>query len=252
MIEIAEGGSLRPERSRRMKLRILALTLLVAFSLSLAAQTLVGDGRMKSENRAVPAFTRIEFAGSGNLSVRRGPRRLSLSFDGNLLPYVETKVSGGTLRISLRPGIGVRSMLGLEVDVVVPSIEGVSISGSGNVRMGFFEGRDFAAGISGSGTLDADLRYSKIVLNSSGSGDFTLRGRCDSLEVSLSGSGSLAARDLRSAAAMLTIAGSGDAELRAADRLSVTILGSGSLRYWGQPRLEQKILGSGGVLRAGG
>jgi hypothetical protein len=45
--------------------------------------------------------------------------------------------------------------------------------------------------------------------------------------------------------------GSGDADVRADERLDVTVDGSGDVRYHGRPALTQSVDGSGDLTRAG-
>jgi hypothetical protein len=80
-----------------------------------------------------------------------------------------------------------------------------------------------------------------------GSGDISTAGTADSQDILIGGSGAYHAPDLKSKTATITIAGSGDADLNATEKLNVTIAGSGSVTYTGDPTVTQHILGSGTV-----
>ncbi len=230
----------------------IAFSLLASFLPSPAfAQIVVGNGRMETERRSVPAFRSVDFSGSGELEIRRGPQRLAVTADGNVLPFVETTVSGGRLHIGFKPGISIIKTSKLVVEIAMPELEALTISGSGDAIVGRFEGDAFEASISGSGSLRADLGYGSVDVSISGSGGVALAGRTDKASVRITGSGSLDARDFAAADARITISGSGNAELRASKRLDVDIGGSGGVRYWGSPRLSTEVKGSGSVRKAG-
>jgi len=215
------------------------------------AQIIVGNGRMETERRSVSAFRSIAFSGSGELEIRPGSQMLAVTADANVLPFIESTVSGGRLHIGFKPGIAIIKASKVVVEITMPDLEALTISGSGSAVVGRFEGDSFKAAISGSGSLRADLGYGIVDLHISGSGGIALAGRADEAIVRISGSGSLAARDFAAVDARIAISGSGDAEIRASKRLDADIGGSGSLRYWGAPRLSTDLKGSGSVRKAG-
>ena len=61
---------------------------------------------------------------------------LSVETDKNVLPAVKTKVIGGVLHLGFKDGTHVRGMRRLEFRITVVRIEGIAISGSGNVTYG--------------------------------------------------------------------------------------------------------------------
>jgi hypothetical protein len=238
--------------NRTLPLAAIAFALLASFLPSPAfAQIVIGNGRMETERRSVPAFRSIAFSGSGDLEIRRGPQRLAVTADENVLPFVESTVSGGKLHIGFKPGISIIKPSKLVVEIAMPELEELTISGSGVVVVGRFEGDSFEATISGSGSLRADLGYGSVDFTISGSGGIALAGRADEASVRISGSGSLDARDFAAADARISISGSGNAELRVSKRLDVDSSGSGGVRYWGSPRLSTDVKGSGSVRKAG-
>ena len=68
--------------------------------------------------------------------------------------------------------------------------------------------------------------------------------------VELNGPGSADLGDLDARDAIVRVGGSGDADVRAAQRLRVDVDGSGDVRYHGQPELSQQVHGSGDVSQA--
>jgi len=81
----------------------------------------------------------------------------------------------------------------------------------------------------------------------SGAGEGQLSGKVDQLSLSVSGKGKIAAEQLRTASADVSISGVGNAALWAVHDLRVRISGAGHVTYWGQPRLSKSISGFGTV-----
>jgi hypothetical protein len=190
-----------------------------------------GSGVLASETRDVAGFNEVRVSGSGDVVIEQtGAESLTVQAEDNVLPLLETRVSHRVLHLGLRPNANVRVTRPIRYHVTVKGLTGVAISGSGSVR---------ASGI------DTD----KLTAEISGSGSADLAGRADVLALSVSGSGSYDAGDLRSKTARIAISGSGDAFVNASERVDATISGSGSVRYAGNPSVSQHVSGSGSIAR---
>jgi ABC-type amino acid transport substrate-binding protein len=250
--------------------KILVALMLAAVAAGAFGDVVIGNGKTKTERRSVPAFSSISLGGSGTLRVHRGGQKVKITSDSNLLPYITTTVSGGELKIGLKPFTGIANSGRMQFDVTLPEFKGLAIAGSGDAFLDPFTGDTFKAVVAGSGGIKADLGYKTIELSCTGSGGFDaavkagrldlrcsgsggayLRGAADRAEVSITGSGSLGARGFAVGEARLIISGSGEAELRASKSLEVVISGSGSVRYWGKPSISQRVSGSGSISQAG-
>ena len=95
-------------------------------------------------------------------------------------------------------------------------------------------------------TLDG-LDARRVEVRIEGSGDVTLSGRADQLDVRVAGSGNAHTFDLDVGAVTAEIAGSGNVETSVTDRLDARIAGSGDVVYRGDPRVSSQVLGSGDV-----
>jgi hypothetical protein len=166
-------------------------------------------------------------------------REVKISGSGEVrsADYFET----GDLRLSI-PGSG-------EIDIEATATDLVTrVSGSGVI---LFRGRadTLDASISGSGENDFDVRVNVAKVAISGAGDALLRGDAEDLTVKISGSGELDAVDFPVRRAEVTITGSGDVEVQAAQSLTVRISGSGNLYYRGSPeKVDYTISGSGQIV----
>ena len=81
-------------------------TLLVALLLSACGFSVInGSGNIRTESRPVSDFTAVNFTGFGELTFVQGEAEaLTIETDDNLLPYIKTTVSRGTLTIGFDDG----------------------------------------------------------------------------------------------------------------------------------------------------
>ena len=127
-----------------------------------------------SENRDVSGFTQVSFGISGDLFIKTGPQfSLVLEGDKNILDDIETEVSGNKLVIRKENW---RSSLRDEkvtVNLTMPQIEGLSVSGSGKAEiLNSVESDNLSLAVSGSGKiLTAELEADDLNCAISGSGD---------------------------------------------------------------------------------
>ena len=204
--------------------------LLLLPALALAGCSLTDDGPKTTQTRDVAAFTRVENSDSADVHLHVGaPQRVRVRAGEKVIDDVHTDVRDGTLRVTFdHHGIGSSTVV---VEASVPRLTAITADGSGKVD---------ADGV------DADA----LAVSSDGSGEVSVAGRTDRLAVNLDGSGGAHLAGLRARTARVSVGGSGDAEVRAEDRLAVAVDGSGGVRYHGHPALAKRVDGSGDVSRA--
>ena len=188
------------------------------------------DGPRTTQTRDVAAFTRIDNRGSVDVRLRVGEQQsVEVRAGEKVIDDVRTEVRDGTLELTFdHDGFGGDDVV---VDVSVPKLAGIEISGSGDVD--------------GDG-LDADA----FELVSEGSADIVLEGAVGRLAVVLDGSGDADLAHLASREARVAVSGSGDADVRADQRLDVDVDGSGDVSYYGDPVVTQRVDGSGDLTHA--
>ncbi|MBN8576703.1 MAG: DUF2807 domain-containing protein [Cytophagales bacterium] len=223
--------------------------LLVAFTVSAWAQT--------KETRNVDTFTKLNFRIPGKLYLRQGnEQKVVLEGSKEVLQKVETEVSGGRLSIG-RENTNWRMWDWRNEDriiayVTVKNLEGLSVSGSGNViGEGVLKSDNLALAVSGSGSLEIEVDASGYMeANVSGSGDIRVKGSCRSLESKVSGSGKVLLAGTISERADVNVSGSGRIEAKGSAReIRATISGSGEVLAANLEveKCEVRISGSGDV-----
>jgi hypothetical protein len=213
-----------------------------------------GSGKLASDKRSVSGFNEISLDISGKLEVIQGNTEgVTVEADDNLLPYIETAVESGRLRVRFNKHINVSTRNAIKITVNARTVEGLSVSGSGDVTANGLKTLKLRARVSGSGNIAIKaLQVDDLMVAISGSGNFTADGAANSMEGSIAGSGDIRAATLSAKKVKLSIAGSGDAALWVRESLSVSVAGSGDVKYYGEGSLvKSSMAGSGSVRHMG-
>ena len=204
-----------------------------------------GSGNIITQEREVAEFSRIRLKGSGKVVLTPGETQsLEIKTDDNIMPLIETEVSGKKLTIShgnnrLRPTV-------FEVYITIRKLEGIGISGSGDiVGNGRFVTDSLYAEISGSGDMELEVLAEFLETTISGSGSVDLAGKAEEFRVSVSGSGKINAFEVDAKYVSVQVSGSGNCRISASESLDARISGSGDVYYRGQPKIDARISGSG-------
>lgn len=225
------------------------------------------EGAYVTEEVALEAFTGIDLCIDGDVTLHRDSvQRVTISGYENIVDNVERNVVGGVWEISFDECV--RRTGDLQIDIWVPTIDKVILSGSGDIEGldAFTTSGTLEVSVTGSGEVDlvadADIVRAKITGSGdidlvthaqvveatiTGSGDIELEGSADDCHHKITGSGSILAFDMPCTTATVEILGSGNCELTVSDLLDVRISGSGNVYYKGEPTTDVTITGSGSV-----
>ncbi len=215
---------------------------------SFGRNVIEGSGDLVTENRELDEFESIDNSGPFDLYVVVGEiQSVSISIDDNLVEVVETRVRRGTLEIYTKDNI--RSHRRSRIDITVPKLEELTISGSGDVELENVSGEEFDLQISGSGDVElTEMNTQELYVSVSGSGDVRADGTARNLEIGISGSGDIDARDLEAEDVTVKIHGSGDVKVNASESFYGRVYGSGDITYWGNPEdVSSRCSGSGDI-----
>lgn len=210
------------------------LTISMVFLSSCYKEVIKGNGVPATETRAIAGFTRVQLDGSGTVTIVKGNSfKVTVTDDQNILPYVETSLSGNELRIGYKDNTWIKKG-NLKVAIEMPELDGLQVDGSGDI--------DAGGGFASAGQLRAGIN---------GSGDIFIRdGNADGFDVVITGSGDMHAFGLSAKKATVKLSGSGEAEVKVSEDLDVNITGSGNVYYMGTPgRVNTRITGSGKVIK---
>tara|TARA_B110000093_G_scaffold178454_1_gene217038 strand:+ start:1677 stop:2405 length:729 start_codon:yes stop_codon:yes gene_type:complete len=192
------------------------------------AETTKGSGVEKKEVRDIGEFRGVDLGISADVAITYGENpSLNIVADDNILPIITTEVVDGELSISSNESYSTKTKI--RVEIKIPVIDKLSISGSGNV------------------SLDS-VTKDKLNLLISGSGNIDATGSVANLTAKVSGSGDMRLKRLKTKNCKLTINGSGDAVVSVTEILDAKINGSGDISYYGKPqKVVSKVNGSGDI-----
>ncbi|MET0855103.1 MAG: head GIN domain-containing protein [Telluria sp.] len=251
-----------PRLTRRLSALTLALTALAlvvpaapALARGWGSDKVQGNGRIKTEARAIGHFNGVALALPGSVELRIGATEsVTIETDDNLLPLIETVVENGTLKIrAAKRNLDLESRR-MKIVVQAKSVDHLALGGSGSIDADPLRGAKVMIDIGGSGTVNVKgIDSETLSVTLGGSGDLKVGGGATrKLSLSIAGSGDVDMGRLQSMDASVNIAGSGDARIAVRDQLSVTIAGSGDVNYYGDPRVSKTVIGSGGANKLAG
>lgn len=194
-----------------MKKLIAALFMITALA-SCTKEEILGSGTTRTETRPLTGFTKIDVQGTTDVTVVYGTAfEVRVQAYENLLPYLETNVVNGTLKIGYKPGTGI-SNDNSHVFITMPQLTKVTANG-----------------------------LSKISLSN---------GTADSFEAVLTGIPVLKAFGFTVKQAKITMEGQGTVEVMVTEKLNAKITGAATVYYKGNPSsVLSDITGSGKVIK---
>ena len=231
----------------------LALALLVGTISYAQWRKIKGNGKTVTIERSVGEYDYVALAGWFDVELVDGNEgEIRLRGEENLLEYIKTEVKDGKLTIKQRKGFNLKPSSwneGITITVPIESIDGVSLSGSGDiVGKTTLQSDNFKTSISGSGDISLTVEAKSIDASMSGSGDMNLSGKTTDFEVSVSGSGDIRAYDLAADFVDAQVSGSADIKVTATQMLKARVSGSGDITYKGNPKkIDTKSSGSGDI-----
>lgn len=193
------------------------LVVVIAFAVALAVHygsagsgTVQGSGTAATQSRDVPTFHSVDLAGANTVTIRIGRlQSVVVRADRNLLDRVTTRVHQDTLVIDTRGNVTTKSPMGVEL--VVPSLDAVTLSGTGAVRA---------------------------------------TGTAAHLDVSLPGTGDVELGGLEARSVHAALSGSGRIVVHATNTVDATVSGTGAIVYLGNPaHVTTSVTGTGAIMR---
>lgn len=239
-----------------MKRLFILVILTVPLLMQYSCAPVTGRGEIKTEKRSVTPFKGVYVRGSFHVTVHEQPDAVpdvQVTAYQNLLELIEVKVKDSVLYIQFVPNTSMVTDRPGEVNIVLPLLENVSLSGSGELVVhpgAAHPSGALALAVSGSGSITVDSAvYSQLTVGVAGSGGVTLNGQFNSGTFEVSGSGTISADESIVAGATATVSGSGDILLNVTTTLTATVNGSGTISYKGNPVVAAQKNGSGSVVK---
>lgn len=172
---------------------------------------ITGNGYVKELTFDVDDFESVDLEGVANVYIETGlDQQVTIEAYENILTYIIVEVVGDELIIRFKDNLSVNSDEEIRVDISMPEIQDVTLSGVGNFYL--------------SGPPQ------------------------ESLSIEIDGVGNIEAYDLPVYNGITEINGTGNIEIRAKETLSVDIDGLGNVYYRDYPKIYVDISGLGEVV----
>ncbi|MCK5134343.1 MAG: DUF2807 domain-containing protein [Bacteroidales bacterium] len=215
-----------------------------------------GSGPVVTEDRPATEFNAVTNTGSFEVYVTQSDSfHVEVEAQENLLPIIETYVSGYTLIIKTKDGTCFRSGAPVLVHVSLPEIEVLKLTGSGKLMADVADGDVFECLNTGSGFLGIDTVYATtMVLGNTGSGAiFVDESNVDEISMIQSGSGTIDAGFVNGASEVsIRHSSSGKVRSTLIDgiRVDAVLSGSGRIDLTGVVDVANFTLNSSGRIDA--
>ncbi len=187
-----------------------------------------GSGTAKSEQRNVSGFSKIDAGGAVNLEITtQGNFGVTVEADDNLLQYIKTDVSSGTLKIYSEGRISPKT--GINIKISMPELSGLDISGASKANV-------------------ANAKADSLELKASGASKIKIEGVAKSVKTDASGASSIDAENLRVENADVDSSGASKVTVSPSNDLSADASGASSIYYTGEPKnIKQDASGASSI-----
>ena len=230
---------------------ILTLTFAVNAQNWFGSKKIKGNGNVVTVTRTTSDYDGVSVGGSFDVVLVKGKEgKITIEGEENIIPYIETEVSGNTLKIKYKKNTNIRTTRRLTVTVPYQSIESVALGGSGKISSDtIIKAESFNVSLGGSGDINVKVNADTVKANIGGSGNINLEGKANNFKCSIAGSGSIKAYGLETVELKANVAGSGSIKATVKSKISAKLVGSGSVYYKGNPKhINSKSVGSGDII----
>jgi hypothetical protein len=216
-------------------------------------QRLTASGHQVTQNRAVSGVKSVKLATNVDLEIRQSATEsLSVTGDEAILPALLTDASLGQMTIRYDPRYSIQNSGRPKLVLTVKDLNELRLNSSGNVTVGPLTTDSFRIILESSCDVRIKgLKADKVSSRISSSGDITIQGEANSLDLDISSSVNYQAGDLKVQTATIHMSSSADVTLWVVKILNATITSSGNIAYYGNPVVHQNNTSSGRLIPKG-
>ncbi len=219
-------------------------------------RTIHSSGEVETVDYDYRDFAAVSIADTFVATIQQGDEyAVAVRADKNAVDFLHVAVRDGVLEVGLENNTRLRGSFTLEVDVTLPALETLEVSGASTATVGHFvRATSLGAEVSGASrlTLVADGTDLNLDVHLSGASKATLNGRAGALHLEASGASTIDAQDLEAATCDAELSGASTVHVRVTGTLGPARLsGASTLRYEGTPQLvDIETSGASSIHRA--
>lgn len=210
----------------------------------------LGSGKEINEDRAVEAFSGIDFSGGGKIKLVHGTEyKLNIAGEDNVLRYITSEVKNGVLVIAFEKDVvATFSTKDVIFTITYVDINKLEVNGGAVIEAENLGVQNLQFVINGGGSTTLKTQgMDALDVRLDGGNNFVISGLANSQTVEINGGGNYDAADLKTENTSISMAGAGNAEVWATNTLSAKIVGVGKISYWGSPTVTEDVNGLGMV-----
>jgi Putative auto-transporter adhesin, head GIN domain len=208
-----------------------------------------GSGNIVTEIRKTGSFDAISVGGSFEVEIKTGDViSVVVEADDNIMKYIETRVSGNTLKINTED-LHNYSDVHMKVYITVPVLSSIKASGSAEIVADDIlkNSSKITFKASGSASIKAEVDAPEIETDANGSATITLTGKTKIHKTEASSSADIKAFGLLSENTTANVSSSASIEVHASVTLNARASSSGSIEYKGAATVTKSESSSGSV-----
>jgi hypothetical protein len=196
-----------------------------------------GSGPVVTKEFDLSRFDEVAAGSAFEVEIIRSDKHsVSVTVNENLVEHLDVGVSGDTLRIYLKPGIGITGGVTLKAKVTMPELTGLDLSGATHTTLGGFDSTKPLNGkVSGASTLRGDITSGDARFDASGASTVALQGSAQDLSVTASGASTVDFGRFSSKDTVVDTSGASRVNVNASGQLDVEASGASTVRYSGDP-----------------
>jgi hypothetical protein len=195
-----------------------------------------GSGRLTTRTIDLSGVTSVVAEANFVVHLRMGrPAQATVTMDDNLVDRVAATVTGGQLRLGIKPGMSVRNAT-LSADVTVGQLDQLATAGASRVMLDpTLTSPALQLNIAGTSAITGPVMVGRAQATVSGAGTLALSGTVAQLRFSAAGASQLPLVDLTVRDLDATLSGASQATVTVTDTLAAEATGASVLRYRGNP-----------------
>ena len=194
-----------------------------------------GNDERVTKEITLDSFDKIDVSGAFYVTLTPSNSNiLTIESDENLLRYIDISVRGNRLFIESDRRLSSRK--GIKIEVPIKELKAISSSGASDIISNEpISTAELDIDLSGAGKVDLKLDVKLATLDLSGAVMVYLEGVAESLDVEMSGAGSLVADEFEVKDCGVDISGVGHVLVNVTGRLDAQVSGLGKVEYIGNP-----------------
>ncbi|MFN2479505.1 MAG: GIN domain-containing protein [Pseudonocardiaceae bacterium] len=199
-----------------------------------------GSGRLITRTIDLSGVTSVVAEANFVVHLRMGrPAQATITMDDNLADHVAATVTGGQLRLGIKPGMSVRNAA-LSADVTVGQLDQLAAAGASRIMLDpALTSSALRLNIAGTAAINGPVTVGRMQATVSGASILALSGNVEELSFSAAGASQLPLAELAVRYLDATLSGASHATVTVTDTLAVQTAGASVLRYRGNPSVTR-------------